>query len=97
MTTPLQVDGQDARVTGVAQGVLLAFQDAAVISAADIHVGLRLGKLGGENDESVLLAVALTVRAARLGSVCLELAAAPVQIVAEVDDPMVHAATPALA
>ena len=89
MTTPLQVDPNDPRVTGVADGLLLAFQAAGVISAADIHVALRLARLGGESDEAVLLAVALTVRAARLGSVCLDLAAAPGQIVAEQDDPLV--------
>ena len=35
---------------------------------------MRLGRLGGETDERVLLAAALAVRALRGGSVCLELA-----------------------
>lgn len=56
-----------------ARGVLAAFNDAGVLEAADVHVALRLGRLGGEKDEAVLLAVALTVRAVRLGSVCVDL------------------------
>ena len=34
---------------------------------------MRVGRLGGETDERVLLAAALTVRALRQGSVCVEL------------------------
>lgn len=56
-----------------ATGALRAFEEAGVLAAADVHVALRLGKLGGEDDEQVLLAAALTVRALRLGSVCVEL------------------------
>ena len=39
-------------------------------------MALRLGDLGGESDERVLLAVALAVRAVRHGSVCVDLASA---------------------
>lgn len=49
------------------------FQEAGVFSVADVHTCVRLGCLGGETDERVLLAAALTVRALRHGSVCLEL------------------------
>ncbi len=49
------------------------FNDAAVLEAADVHVALRLSKLCGESNPAVLLAVALTVRAVRLGSVCVDL------------------------
>ena len=42
-----------------------------------MHVAQRLGRLGQEADETVLLAVALAVRAVRSGSVCLDLATAP--------------------
>ena len=41
-----------------------------------MHVATRVGELGGESDDRVLLAVALAVRATRRGSVCLDLAAA---------------------
>ena len=43
------------------------FNRAGVLGAADVHVATRLGRLGGETDERVLLAVALTVRAVRPG------------------------------
>lgn len=56
-----------------ATGLLRTFSDAGVLAPADIHVAYRLGKLGGESREPVLLAVALTVRALRLGSVCVEI------------------------
>jgi exodeoxyribonuclease V alpha subunit len=57
-------------------GLLRPFNEAGVLTAADVHVAARLGRLGQETDERVLLAIALTVRAVRTGSVCLELATA---------------------
>ncbi|RDI55705.1 exodeoxyribonuclease V subunit alpha [Nocardia mexicana] len=56
-----------------ATGLLRTFNAAGVLSAADVHVALRLGRLGREESEAVLLAAALAVRAVRSGSVCLEL------------------------
>jgi exodeoxyribonuclease V alpha subunit len=53
---------------------LRAYHEAGVLSVADVHTCVRMGRLGGETDERVLLAAALTVRALRHGSVCLELA-----------------------
>ncbi|MBF6480671.1 exodeoxyribonuclease V subunit alpha, partial [Nocardia cyriacigeorgica] len=55
-------------------GLLRAFNEAGVLSAADVHVAVRLGRLGREESESALFAAALAVRAVRSGSVCLELA-----------------------
>lgn len=57
-----------------ATGLLADFNVAGVLEPADVHVAQRLGRLGGEQDERVLLAVALTVRALRAGSVVLRLA-----------------------
>ncbi|MGY2026878.1 exodeoxyribonuclease V subunit alpha [Nocardia gipuzkoensis] len=54
-------------------GLLRIFNEAGVLSAADVHVALRLGRLGRESSEPVLFAAALAVRAVRSGSVCLEL------------------------
>jgi len=68
-----EVDLFDARLALRATGLLAEFNAAGVLSAADVHVALRLGRLGAEADERVLLAVALAVRAVRLGSVCVEL------------------------
>lgn len=49
------------------------FQRAGVLELADVHTASRVCRLGGEANENVLLATALTVRALRHGSVCLEL------------------------
>ena len=70
------VDPNDARFALSATGMLRQFNLAGVLTAADIHVATRLGRLGGESDERVLLAVALAVRAVRLGSVCVVLSEA---------------------
>ena len=48
------------------------FQQAGVLELADVHTASRVCRLAGEKDENVMLAVALTVRAVRHGSVCLE-------------------------
>src|SRR5919112_422801 len=63
----------DARIALRAGVLLRAFNAAAVLSSADVQVAQRLGRLAGEPDERVLLAVALAVRAVRAGSVCVEL------------------------
>lgn len=55
-----------------ATGLLRVFHEAGVLGLADVHVALRVGRLSGEGDERVLLALALTVQAVRAGSVCLE-------------------------
>lgn len=56
-----------------ASGLLRAFDEAGVLAPADVQVATRLGRLGGERDETVVLAAALAVRAVRTGSVCVEL------------------------
>jgi exodeoxyribonuclease V alpha subunit len=49
------------------------FQQAGVLALADVHTASRVCRLTNETDDNVMLAVALAVRAVRLGSVCLEL------------------------
>lgn len=66
----------DRRLALRADGLLGDFNVAGVITAADVHVAHRLSALAGEGDERVRLAVALTTRAVRHGSVCLDLAQA---------------------
>jgi len=68
------VGEHDWRIATGAAGLLAAFNEAGVLTATDVHVATRIGALGEEDDERVLLAVALTVRAVRRGSVCLDLA-----------------------
>jgi exodeoxyribonuclease V alpha subunit len=67
-------DSYDVRLARGAVGLLRTFNEAGVLAAADAHVAGRVGQLGAETDERVLLAAALAVRGARLGSVCLDLA-----------------------
>jgi exodeoxyribonuclease V alpha subunit len=67
-------DARDRRFALGATGVLRTFNRAEVLNAADVHVAQRLGRLLDEDDELVLLATALAVRAVRAGSVCLDLA-----------------------
>ena len=66
-------DRYDRRLALGASGVLHDFNEAGVLTAADVHVARRLGELTGERDERALLAAALATRAVRHGSVCLDL------------------------
>ncbi|MFC5060885.1 exodeoxyribonuclease V subunit alpha [Actinomycetospora atypica] len=73
--TVLDLAGEDGVRHAVrATGRLAQFTARGVLDPADVAVARRLGRLGGEDDEEVLLAAALTVRSLRAGSVCLELA-----------------------
>jgi exodeoxyribonuclease V alpha subunit len=67
----------DERLALGASGLLRTFNEAGVLTAADVHVARRVAALVGERDERVLLATALATRAVRQGSVCLDLASAP--------------------
>jgi exodeoxyribonuclease V alpha subunit len=62
-----------ARFALRASGLLREFNEAGVVDAADAHVARELGRLGGEGDETVLLALALAVRGPRLGHVHVDL------------------------
>jgi exodeoxyribonuclease V alpha subunit len=78
-----------------ASGLLRSFNEAGVLTVADIAVALRLSRLGHEQSEQVLLAVALAVRGVRTGSVCIELAALADSIIPEEDAPAIELAWPA--
>ena len=70
---PALATAGDPRVAADAPGLLREFNLAGVVAATDVHVATRLGRLTGEEDATVLLAVALSVRALRGGSVCVRL------------------------
>ena len=89
-----QLDPDDVQLALRAEGLLAAFNRAGVLGAADVHVAQRLRRVGREADESVLLAVALVVRAVRQGSVCLELAKAAESTAVDGADPADIAALP---
>jgi exodeoxyribonuclease V alpha subunit len=69
-----------------ADGLLGAFNRAGILSAADVHVAQRLGVIGGETSEAVLLAAALVVRSTRHGSVVLDLDTAEATTSPDVDE-----------
>ena len=54
-------------------GVLAEFNTAGALNVADIRTAEAVARIGGETDERVRLALALTVRALRNGSVCIDL------------------------
>ncbi|HRL50300.1 MAG TPA: exodeoxyribonuclease V subunit alpha [Propioniciclava sp.] len=56
-----------------ATGLLATFNAAGALTWSDVHPAQQWGYLFGEADPRVLLAAALTVRALRLGSICLPL------------------------
>jgi exodeoxyribonuclease V alpha subunit len=72
--TVLSRDPRDRRLALAATGALRTFNEADVLSAADVHVATRLGDVLDEHGEQVLLATALAVRAVRAGSICVDLA-----------------------
>jgi exodeoxyribonuclease V alpha subunit len=78
----------DVRRAIEAPGLLRAFNDAGVLTAADVHVARRLAALAGEADEEVLLAAALAVRGPRLGHVLVDLATISETASVEADEPV---------
>ncbi|HUB75479.1 MAG TPA: hypothetical protein VL977_00405, partial [Solirubrobacteraceae bacterium] len=58
-----------------ARSPLREFNEAGLLSAADVHVAAELARLGGAGaaDTEVLLAIALAVRSPRLGHVFVDL------------------------
>ncbi|MGH9169406.1 MAG: exodeoxyribonuclease V subunit alpha [Acidimicrobiales bacterium] len=69
-----------------AGSLLRAFNQAGVLVAADLHVATRLGRLGGDEDESVALATAFAVRAPRVGHVRVDLANIAATAAADIAD-----------
>ena len=81
-------DPFDARISVQASGPVREFNVAGILSAADVHVARRLGALGAESDDAVLLAVALAVRAPRLGHVHVDLATIRETAAVDAEDPV---------
>lgn len=73
MSTSPNPDSGATLVPVSSQGVLRDFAQAGVLSLAAVHVAQTSCRLIGEANPSVLLAVALAVRALEAGSVSLEL------------------------
>lgn len=77
-----------ARLALGADGLLRTFNEAGLLTAADVHVARRLGRLGGDADEAVLLAAAFAARAPRLAHVCTDLATVPDRVAVDADSPV---------
>ncbi|MFT3900096.1 MAG: exodeoxyribonuclease V subunit alpha [Gordonia sp. (in: high G+C Gram-positive bacteria)] len=77
MTEPVAAPALDPSAADAAvgeDGFLRPFNEAGVLTSADIRVAQRLVKLSGETAaDEVLLAAALAVRAVRTGSICVAL------------------------
>ena len=82
------VERFDARLARGASGLLLEFNDAGVLAAADVHVARRLAALTGGADDAVVLATALAVRAPRIGHVFVDLERISETATVDVDDPI---------
>ena len=95
MTTveaPVGPDRTVSRLALRASGVLRDFNIAGVLSSADVHVARRLGVIGGETGDVVLLGVAFAVRAPRLAHVCIDLSSVRTTATSDLDEPVdVHA------
>ena len=84
----VELDPFDARLARGAGDLLRAFNEAGALSAADVHVALRLGRLAAEDDERVVLAAAFAVRAPRLAHVCTDLATIRDRVTVDTDLPV---------
>ena len=69
---PLTLDDPAARAA--LRALLQPFFGAGALASVDVHVADQLGRLAGEADAEVLLALALAVRAPRHGHICVDLA-----------------------
>jgi exodeoxyribonuclease V alpha subunit len=87
-------DRFDVRLARAASGPLVAFNEAGILAAADVHVAQRLAELAGETDETVVLAAALAVRAPRLGHVFVDLRRVRATAAVDSDEPVDLASLP---
>jgi exodeoxyribonuclease V alpha subunit len=95
VTSLRQRDPFDVRLAREAPAPLRAFNDAGVLSSADVHVARRLAVLGGvEDDPALLLAFALAVRAPRLGHVLVDLATIRETVAVDTEEPIDLGALP---
>ena len=65
---------------------LQALSAATILDAADARTALALGRLVGEGDEAVLVAVALAVRAVRLGHVYVDLTTVEMTVAPDIEE-----------
>lgn len=76
MTATHTVDRHDGRRAAVGDGLLRELADATVLASADVRTALMLASLVEGTEADAVVAVALAVRAVRLGHVFVDLATA---------------------
>ena len=86
MSSLRERDPNDVRLAAVAPEPLRSFNDAGVLSSADVHVARTLASLADEQQPAVLLATALAVRAPRLGHVLIDLATIATTVVVDTEE-----------
>jgi exodeoxyribonuclease V alpha subunit len=89
-------DPHDVRLAATAPEPLRAFNDAGVLTAADVQVARALARLGGVEEDAgeLLLAFALAVRAPRLGHVLVDLATIRGTVAVDTEEPVDLGALP---
>lgn len=90
----MTADPFDVRLVRGGHGMLRDFNHAGVLAAADVHVAARLAELAGERGDAVILALALAVRAPRLGHVHVDLARVADTVVLDAEEAIDSAALP---
>jgi exodeoxyribonuclease V alpha subunit len=88
MTTLRERDPFDVRLAREAPELLRVFNDAGVVSTADVQVARRLAALVGVEDPALLLAFALAVRAPRLGHVLVDLQIVRTTVAVDTEEPV---------
>ncbi|MBW3653594.1 MAG: exodeoxyribonuclease V subunit alpha [Actinobacteria bacterium] len=88
------MDTDDPRRARHAPGLLRTFNDIGLLSAADVHVAVRLTSLADEQDARVALAAAFAVRGPRLGHVLVDLATIRSTAAVDSDEPVDLSALP---
>ena len=94
MSESVERDFFDVRVARSADGLLGEYNLAGVLVGADVHVARRIAALAGEEDEDVVLAAALAVRAPRLGHVFVDLERIHETATVDADEPVDLGALP---
>jgi exodeoxyribonuclease V alpha subunit len=73
MSATVGVEANELATARGATGLLRVFNAAGVLGLADVHTSAAVSRMARVTDETVQLALALTVRALRMGSVCIDL------------------------
>jgi exodeoxyribonuclease V alpha subunit len=88
MSSLRERDPNDVRLAALAPQPLRSFNDAGVLSSADVQVARTLTTLAGVQEPDVLLAAALAARAPRLGHVLVDIATIADTVAVDTEEPV---------